>query len=118
MNDTNSPAPGPGPAQGDGHLTHAQRQALARSFQAQAARRRDPLAANIGVITGDLMAIAHGVAAAVEVRLADGPGAAEAGRPLAQSIELYLRIVRQLDHNAKLERAPTPPPQPDAATER
>jgi hypothetical protein len=83
--------------------------ALVRAFQAQAARRPDPLAANLGVISGDLMGFAHALAAAVQADLAQGATSAKGHRRFVQDAEVYLKVVRQIDRLAQLERQLSPP---------
>jgi hypothetical protein len=83
--------------------------ALVGALQAQALRRPDPLAANLGVIAGDLMGFAHGLAAAAQAGLADGAASAEARRSFLHNLEVYLKVVRQIDRLAQLERQPPPP---------
>jgi hypothetical protein len=94
----------------DGAPTREQRRALVRALQARAAGRPDPLAANLGVITADLIGIAHDLAAAVQADLAQGPGPAEGRQRLARDAELYLKFVRQIDRLAQLERQRPAPP--------
>jgi hypothetical protein len=51
--------------------TPAQRLALVRAFQSRALGRLNPLAANLEVISGDLMLFAHRLAASVQADLAE-----------------------------------------------
>jgi hypothetical protein len=85
--------------------------ALARAFQARALQRPDPLAANLGVIAGDLMGLAHGLAAGVQANLARGTASAEGRQRFVQDAELYLKFVRQIGHFAQIERRLSPPKQ-------
>jgi hypothetical protein len=73
-------------------------------------RRQDPLAANLGVITADLMGFAHALAAAVQGALAREPASAEARRRLGQDAEVYLKLVRQADRLVQLDRQLSPTP--------
>ena len=104
----NPPAP-PGP-------TQAQRTELVRRLQAEACRRADPLAANLGLMTADLIGMSHGLLAHVQAALAaDGAGAV-ADPQFAKTAELSLRVLRQIDRFAHLER--TVPPAADRPSTR
>jgi hypothetical protein len=96
--------PQAGVTKGDPTPTPAQRLDLVRAFQMQAMQRQDPLAANLGVISADLMGIAHGLAATVQAALASGPASAEGRQRFVQDAELYLKFVRQIDRLALIER--------------
>jgi len=93
-----------GGVQGDNPLNGARRQALVRAHQAQALQRPDPLAANLGVISGDLMGFAHVLAPAVQADLERTPTSAQSHRRFTHEAELYLKIVRQIDRLARIER--------------
>jgi hypothetical protein len=106
VNQVSERASAGGAAQAGAAPDREQRLALVRSYQAQALRRRDPLLANLGALTGDLLGLAHGLAELVREGMARGP----AGRQrFCQDAELYLRFLRQLDRLASLERRPPPP---------
>jgi hypothetical protein len=83
--------------------------ALVRAFQAEALARTDLLAANLGVLSGDLMGFAHQLAVAVQANLAQGATSAAGRKRLFQDTEVYLKIVRQIDRLAQLERRPSSP---------
>jgi hypothetical protein len=103
MNDTGKDVPVD--SQNSGPPTmHDQRMDLVRAFQVQAMRRQDPLAANLGVISADLMVFAHGLAAAVQDKLARAPALTDQYRRLVQDAELYLKFVRQIDRLAQIQR--------------
>ncbi|HZY86922.1 MAG TPA: hypothetical protein VFE78_18960 [Gemmataceae bacterium] len=87
--------------------TIEQRLALVRAYQAEALRRRDPLAASLGVLTADLLALAGGLAEVVREGLARGPAAGR--HQLRQDAELYLKFARQIDRLAQMERRPPAP---------
>jgi hypothetical protein len=104
-----SPPPGPSPAQ---------RARLARAYQAAACRRPDPLAANLGVLTGDLLVLAHGFAEQVPAALAAaGPDPAADPR-FARTVELYLKLLRQVDRLAQADRRTPPAADPPSARVR
>ncbi len=84
--------------------TWSQRLALVRAYQLQAMARPDPLAANLGTITADLMSFAHALAFQVQTQLAQGTVAEEARRQFAAHMELYLKMLRQSDRLVQLER--------------
>jgi hypothetical protein len=86
--------------------TREQRLALVRGYQAEALRRQDPLAANLGVLSGDLVGLAHGFAELVKEGLAQGPAADR--QRLYRDAELHLKYVRQIDRLAQMERRPPP----------
>ncbi len=95
---------------GGGAADASERMALVRALQAQAMARPDPLAANLGVITADLIGFAHTLAAAVQAALAREPGPAEGRQQASRDAELYLKFARQIDRLAQLERQLTAPP--------
>ena len=109
MSETSDTAVPTGGSPGEAPPSREQRMALVGALQAQALRRPDPLAANLGVIAGDLMGFAHGLAAAAQAGLADGAASAEARRSFLHNLEVYLKVVRQIDRLAQLERQPPPP---------
>ena len=86
--------------------TREQRLALVRSFQARALRQAesDPLAANLQVISGDLMAFAHRLGEAVQANLAAALTSPDGYDRFARDAELYLKFARQLDRFAQIER--------------
>ena len=89
--------------------TAGERAALAGAYQAAALRRDDPLSANLGVITGDLLHFAHSLAPAVKAGLAAREGATEdRHRRSAADFDAYLKLVRQIDRLAQLERQAAP----------
>jgi hypothetical protein len=81
-----------------------QRLALVRSYQAEALRRQGPLAARLGALKAGLLSLAHGLARLVQGGLARGPAAGRQ-RP-CQGAVLYLKLTRQIDRLAQLERRP------------
>lgn len=85
------------------------RLALIRAFQAEAMRRAHPLAANLAVINGDLMQLVY--------RLRQTLDESRTGSPtdfpqFAQQAELWLRLVRQVDRLAQLDRQLAPAAEP------
>ena len=108
--DTNNNS-SPDPVGSDPHF----RTRLARAYQAQAARRLDLLAANLGMLAGDLMLLAHMMGEQVQAALVDGGASPAADSRLARTIETYLRFVRQVDRFAQLERRPVPAADPSRA---
>src|SRR5579871_5985466 len=103
MSDTASKAQTTGEAS-DPAPSREQRLALVRALQAKALRQEDPLAANLGVLSADLMGFAHALAATVQASLAEGTASAEGRQCFAQDAELYLKFVRQIDRLAQLAR--------------
>lgn len=76
--------------------TLEERRALVRAHQEQAVARvkEDALGANSGVLTGDLMDIAHGMGPQLQDQLAQGAFAGENARAFARSLESHLKVVR------------------------
>jgi hypothetical protein len=91
------------PAQ-DSAPTLSERLALVHSLQRQALAQSDPLAANLRMIEGDLMGIAHRVADQMQRQLPEGAISEETRRRFVHDMELYLKVVRQADRLAQLER--------------
>jgi hypothetical protein len=101
-----SPEPIPAPT----FPTVDQRQQLVRAMQQQSLKHADPLAANIGIITGDILMLAHALGDGLWPQLSE-PAADGSPRAL-HSIELYLRCTRTLDRYAQRVQklvAATPP---------
>ena len=92
MTDPTTPPPAP---------TRADRRRLVAALQARALTQADPLAANLGVLTGDLMSVAHGLAEQLRAG-ADGPPAAGAPRP--PDVDGFLKVLRQVDRLAEVGR--------------
>jgi hypothetical protein len=86
------------------------RMKLARTYQKQALERPDPLAANLGVITGDLMGLAHGLGHQVQTQMMQGAAFEDKQRLLFANMDLLLKIVRQVDRLAQIERQLGAPP--------
>lgn len=82
----------------------SERLALVRAYQQQALARPDPLAANLGMIGGDMMSFAHVLAYQLQTQLAQGAVSEETRRRFAADMELYLRVVRQSDRLTQIER--------------
>jgi hypothetical protein len=84
----------------------AERLALVHAYQQQALARaeKDPLGANLGMIAGDLMSLAHGLGSSLPTQLARGEFAEESSRSFARHLELHLKVVRQIDRLAQLEQ--------------
>ena len=86
--------------------TREDRTRLAEAYQARALRRPDLLAANLGVLAGDLLLLAHAVGDRARASAA-GAAAPGGGPRLAPTAELFLRLVRQIDRLAHLEHQMT-----------
>lgn len=95
MTDSPEPStPSPGP-------TMADRLRLVGRLQAQAVARPNPLAANVGVLTGDVALFAHMQADRARAALT-GPGGN--APPSGEAAETFLKMVRQFDRLAQLEQ--------------
>jgi hypothetical protein len=107
-------APGPTPPEApapEGRLE------LIRAYQARAAGGPDPLAANLGVIAGDLMLLAYRQRQIAEANLAGPQDPALQAARFARDADRYLRFVAQLHRLTQLNRQlaggdrPAGPPQ-------
>jgi hypothetical protein len=84
--------------------TEAERLELIRSFQAQALAQPDPLAANLQLLSGDLMLFAHRSRQMLEAgSVGAGSGVAQQEQFTRQA-ELHLKFVRQIDRLAQITR--------------
>lgn len=92
------------PSANPGPLSSEQRLALVRAFQAQALDRANPLLANLGILSADLMGFSHLLAASVQTNLEQLPSSAQGRKDLFQNAELFLKFVRQIDRLAQIER--------------
>jgi len=107
MNNTNAVS---GKASKDGSVpvdtpvSREQRQALVWAHQARSLQQQNPLVANLGVISGDLMSFAHGLAPALQSGIERGLTSAESHRGFTHLAEFYLKVVRQIDRLAQIER--------------
>lgn len=72
-------------------------------YQSDAAALPDPLRANLGLMNAGLMRIGQAIDEAVDQALRDGPTTIEQLDRLRPTIEMYLRITRQVDRFAQLE---------------
>ncbi len=104
MDDDTTRAPDNGAKQGAMALTRDQRMGLVRRYQALALQRQDPLAANLGILSADLMGFAHGLAARVQADLARELPDPEGQQSFQRDAELYLKFLRQIDRLAQIER--------------
>jgi hypothetical protein len=95
MTDPTDPVtPPPGP-------TMADRLRLVGRLQAQALDRPDPLAANLGVIAGDVAMFVHCMAVRARAGLAAPPAG---GPPHGAEADTFLKMIRQFDRFAQLEQ--------------
>jgi hypothetical protein len=74
-------------------------------FVAEAMKIPDPLAANLGVITGDLLGIASVMARAVSEVMAQTDDAASAVAETQAIVHDYLRVTKQVDRFFQLQLA-------------
>ena len=78
--------------------TRADRMRLARAHQSKALEEGDPLRATLGIITGDMMVVAH--------ELVDRAGAdAAAGTETYPHLKVWLKVVREFERMAAVGRA-------------
>ncbi|HEY7157426.1 MAG TPA: hypothetical protein VH575_25960 [Gemmataceae bacterium] len=88
----------------DSSPTQSERLARVHAYQQQAMARPDPLAANLGTIAGDLMRIAHALTSLVQPQLLQGAVSEATRRRFVANLEFYLKVVRQSDRLAQIER--------------
>jgi hypothetical protein len=88
------PTPAPGPDPRLERIEDLLREALGRP---------DPLDANLGALTSDLLAIAYRQKQAMDARAAAGAGP-KSPRAQAADLDAYLKTVRQLDRLVQLQR--------------
>jgi hypothetical protein len=93
----------------DRELPMEAREKLVRKFQYKALARSNPLAANIGIIAGDLMRLAHMGAVSMQNAIAESKSAGEVLQPDELKTDLYLKLVRQLDRMARMDHEIAPP---------
>lgn len=72
-------------------------------YQSDAAALPDPLRANLALMNAGLLRIGQAIDEAVDQALRDGPTTIEQLDRLRPTIEMYLRITRQVDRFAQLE---------------
>jgi hypothetical protein len=84
--------------------TLSERLELACLFQRQALAGSDPLVANLRMIGGDLMKFVHILADQVQKQLTQGAMSEETRRRFLHDMDLYLKLVRQSDRLAQIER--------------
>jgi hypothetical protein len=85
-------------------LTLSDRLRLARLYQKQAMELPDPRAANMGVIKGDLMGLAHGLGHQVQTEMVQGAVFEGKQKQLFAKMDMFLKFVRQLDRLEQIER--------------
>lgn len=81
--------------------TWEERRALVRALQVRALDRADPLAANLEVISGDLLLVMHRAWQKLEAKLLDG--AMSEGR-FDREIENYRKLAREVTRSAQAVR--------------
>jgi hypothetical protein len=84
--------------------TLRERRELAGAYQRAALARPDPLSANLGMIEGDLMRIAHALGDHVQSQLTQGGLSEEMRRRFHHDMELYLKVLRQCDRLIQIGR--------------
>jgi hypothetical protein len=85
-------------------LTRDDRSRLGHAYQAEAARRTDLRSANLGVLAGDLMLLAHDLAEQIEVlRAAARDNPIDAVR-YSRTVENLLKVQKQLERTVALDR--------------
>ncbi len=104
MDDDNTRTPDNGAKQEAMTLNRDQRMRLVQKYQALALQRQDPLAANLGILSADLLSFAHGLATLVRADLAQELPGPERHQKFFRDAELYLKFVRQIDRLAQIER--------------
>jgi hypothetical protein len=79
-------------------------------MQARALKKTEagPMMASLGVLQGDLALIAHTLLAAIGRNLAAGDAEALADPQTARALDLALKVARQEERYAHLQRLPAP----------
>jgi hypothetical protein len=103
MNSLDTGTQSNGSAQDNG-LTLSERLELALAFQKQALTRPDLLAANMDMIKGDLIRFAHALADQIQKQLIQGGIPEERRRRLLLEMEMHLKVVREFERLAQLDR--------------
>jgi hypothetical protein len=73
-------------------------------YQNEALMRPDPLAATLGSTNSGVMEIALRLERGIIKRLDAAPDAVEAAKRIEPTLNMFLRLTRQIDRNASLER--------------
>jgi hypothetical protein len=81
--------------------TRTERLGLIRSYQSGALRYADPHVANLELMDGDVMLMVLRIRESMEKQLVEDAAPAE-GRRFARYADLYLRLTRQIERNARL----------------
>ena len=90
-----SPDPKPDP---NAAVTPIDRHELIRKLQTAALARPDPLAANLGVLLGDMLRLAHATTDRPhQAMAAQGPGV------VRRETDSYLKVVREVERVARLD---------------
>jgi hypothetical protein len=84
--------------------TQEERLTLIRCYQARALLRTDPLAANLDIISGDLMAFASRMQELLQERQAQAPSSAREYERFYRDADMYLRVIRQIGRLAQIGR--------------
>lgn len=85
-------------------VSRDQRLQLIGTFQARALQRSEPLAANLDVISGDLMLFAFRIREMMERDMASGLLTEAACQKFERQADTYLKFIRQVDRLAQIER--------------
>jgi hypothetical protein len=85
-------------------LSRDRRAGLILSFQVEAWAMSDPLAANLRVFNGDLLQIASGLQLVIAENLAQALATPGGQKKLDRQLEMYLKVARQVDRFAQIER--------------
>jgi hypothetical protein len=80
------------------------REVLVQSLRNHAITRRDPLAANLEMISADLMLVAHRQKEILEANLAAQRDPARQQEQFASDAERYLKFVRQIERLTRCTR--------------
>jgi len=77
-------------------------------LQAQAVQRPDPLHANLGVLTGDVLAVTYCLGECLKTRLPNLDANGSPSEAFFREADLYLRCVRQTDRLMHMEQQREP----------
>jgi len=86
-----------------------ERQKLIQALQEQAVQRANPLQANLGMLTGDVLAVTYFLGQRLKQRLPDLDADGRTSEAFFREADMYLKCVRQTDRLMQMQRQRDPP---------
>jgi hypothetical protein len=102
--DNSAPHAEAGPITPPHRPTSEERLSLIHALQNQALQRKDPLMANLEMMSADLMLIARDIKDAIQANLANAVPPTQQAEQFQRHLENYLRCTRQIDRFANITR--------------